>query len=97
MLFIRGELSPQRGSALAAVACGLPLVAYRGPGTVFPITGAGVELAPLNNRAALAEALCRVLQDDALRLALRERSRHAYASYFSWDVIAQRYIEVLGL
>jgi glycosyltransferase involved in cell wall biosynthesis len=97
MLFVRGELSPQRGSALAAVACGLPLVGYRGPGTVFPITEAGVELAPINDRSALAEALCRMLQHDAHRLSLRENSRLAYTQHFSWDVITKRYIEVLGL
>jgi len=64
---------------------------------VFPITEAGVELAPINDRSALAEALCRMLQHDAHRLSLRENSRLAYTQHFSWDVITKRYIEVLGL
>jgi glycosyltransferase involved in cell wall biosynthesis len=97
MLFVRGELSPQRGSALAAIACGLPLVGYRGPHTCFPITEAGLELAPLDDRNALADALCHVLQDDMHRLALRKKSLHAYAQYFSWDRIAERYAGALGL
>jgi glycosyltransferase involved in cell wall biosynthesis len=97
MLFVRGELSPQRGSALAAVTCALPLVGYRGPHTVFPITEAGIELAPLDDRSALAEALCRVLIDDTHRLALRQKSQCAYAQYFSWEVIAGGFIEALSL
>jgi len=94
MLFVRGEISNQRGSALAGVACGLPVAGYRGPNTCFPITEAGVELAPLNDRAALAEALCRALQSRPCWRELHERSRRAYADFFSWDRIAERYAAV---
>lgn len=94
MLFVRGEISNQRGSALAGVACGLPVVGYQGPNTCFPISEAGLELAPLNNRGALTEALCRVLQDRDHWYELHERSQRAYSELFSWDRIAEQYAAV---
>jgi len=96
MLFVRGEISNQRGSALAGVACGLPVVGYRGPSTGFPVTEAGVELAPLNNRGALVDALCHVLQDRTHWRELHERSRRAYSNFFSWDHIADCYVAAFG-
>ncbi|MFY9530074.1 MAG: glycosyltransferase [Candidatus Acidiferrales bacterium] len=96
LLFVRGSLSGRRGSALAGIACGLPIVGFAGPETGFPLTGAGVELVPAWDRDALADALTRVLSDDALRSELRERSRRAQANYFSWDRIAEQLATVLG-
>ncbi len=94
-LFVRGQISTRRGSAIAGIVCGLPVVAYEGPETAPPITEAGVLLAPARNREALAEALDRVLTDDALRSALAERSRNAATLHFSWPAIAQRYAELI--
>jgi glycosyltransferase involved in cell wall biosynthesis len=91
ILYVRGEISPQRSSGLVGVACGLPIVAYRGPGTVFPITEAGIEFAPLWDRNALADALCHVLQDRQRWQELRDKSRRAYTKYFSWDHIAEQF------
>lgn len=95
LLFVRGHISSRRGSALAGIACGLPVVAYEGAETGFPITEAGVLLAPQGNREALAEALIRVLTDDTLWHELHQRSLNAQRTYFSWDAIAQRFVEVL--
>src|SRR5712692_355629 len=49
LLFVRGEVSSRRGSAIAGIACGLPLVGYRGAETASPITEAGEVLAPKGN------------------------------------------------
>jgi hypothetical protein len=96
LLFVRGHLSSRRSSASAAIVCGLPVVAYAGRETAPPVTEAGVMLESEGDRNALAEALARVLTDDALRAELRLRSLAAREKYFSWDRIAQSYLQVLN-
>jgi glycosyltransferase involved in cell wall biosynthesis len=89
-LFPRGALTSRRSGAVAGIACGLPIVGYAGPDTGFPMTEAGIETAPLFDTRLLGEALVRVLTDDARRAELRQRSRRAYAEYFSPDKIAEQ-------
>lgn len=96
-LYVRGDISTRRTTAIAGLACGLPIVAYAGRETGHPIPEAGVLLAPEGDRSAIAEALTRVLTDDKLRLELQQRSKNAYDKYFSWDAIAQRFREELNL
>lgn len=96
LLFVRGGISSRRGSALAGIACGLPVVAFQGPETGPPITEAGVMLSPEGDITAPASNLVRVLSDDALRNDLRKRSLEARDKYFSWDVIAQKFSKVLN-
>lgn len=96
LLFVRGHISGRRSSAIAGIACGLPVVAYEGVETGFPITEAGVWLAPQGDLEALSEGLCRVLTDESLWQALHQRSVQAYRRYFSWDAIANQFLKVLG-
>jgi|SRR5882724_11355972 len=96
LLFVRGGISSRRGSALAGIACGLPVVAFEGPETAPPITEAGIIVAPENDRIALADALLRVLSDESMRINLCKRSLDARDKYFSWDVIARTFLRVLG-
>jgi hypothetical protein len=95
LLFVRGHISSRRGSAIAGISCGLPVVAYSGRETSAPITEAGVVLASEGDADALREGLARVLCDAAFRNQLCERSRAAQQKYFSWNAIAARYAEVL--
>ncbi len=95
LLFVRGQISPRRGSAIAGVACGLPIVGYGDSESSFPIDEAGVRLVPRGNREALAAALREVLTDGKLWDELHERNRNAYEEYFSWEQIAGRYVQVL--
>jgi glycosyltransferase involved in cell wall biosynthesis len=95
MLFVRGQISSRRGSAIAGIACGLPVVGYAGPDTAWPITDAGFVPVPLGDREALSVALEKVLSDDPLRGELRERSRRAQLQHFSWNAIASRYSDTL--
>ena len=95
LLFVRGGISSRRGSALAGIACGLPVVAFEGVETGPPITEAGVMLSPEGDQNALAINLARVLSDDAMRNDLRKRSLEARDKYFSWDVIARKFLRVL--
>jgi glycosyltransferase involved in cell wall biosynthesis len=95
MLFVRGGISSRRGSAIAGIACGLPIVALDGPETASPITEAGVVFADPKRQRGLGEALLKVLSDPEYRALLAERSRRAQENYFSWKAIAGRYAEAL--
>jgi len=95
LLFVRGGISSRRGSAIAGIACGLPVVALDGPETASPITEAGVVFADPKRQRGLGEALLKVLSDEEYRASLAERSRRAQEKYFSWKAIAARYAEVL--
>jgi glycosyltransferase involved in cell wall biosynthesis len=95
LLFVRGGISSRRGSAIAGIACGLPVVALDGPETAPPITEAGVVFADPKRQRGLGEALLKVLSDPEYRASLAERSRRAQGKYFSWKAIAARYADVL--
>ncbi len=53
LLFVRGHISSRRGSAIAGIACGLPVIGYEGPETGPPLTEAGLMLVPERDREAL--------------------------------------------
>lgn len=93
LLFARGPISTRRGTAIAGIACGLPVVAARGRETTAPITEAGVVLTEPGEQ--FGPALARVLSDPACRASLAERSRKAQQNYFSWQAIAQQYVSAL--
>jgi len=95
MLCVRGAIYSRRGSAIAGIACGLPIVCYEGPETGFPITEAGLELVAYRDREELGRAVSRILSDDCLREELAIRSRRAHAQYFSWERIAERFVAEL--
>jgi glycosyltransferase involved in cell wall biosynthesis len=94
LLFVRGAFSSRRGSGLAALACGVPIVAYRGRETGFPLTEAGIIFVPQGDVDSLAKELVRVLLNGELRLRLRELNLKIFREWFSWNRIAERWIEV---
>ncbi len=96
LLFVRGSISSRRGSAIAAIVSGIPVVGYRGAETASPITEAGVLLVENNDGAALAEALTRVLADAKLYTDLCGRNAEVTAKYLSWDAIAAQYSQILS-
>jgi glycosyltransferase involved in cell wall biosynthesis len=95
MLCVRGSLYPRRGSALAGIACGLPIIGFSGAAQGTLLEEAGIQLVPKGDRKALGLALIRVLRDQALRTELHNRSVCAHEQFFSWDQIARRYIDAL--
>jgi glycosyltransferase involved in cell wall biosynthesis len=97
LLFVRGQISTRRGSAIAGIASGLPIVCYSGVETVWPITEAGILAVPLGERESLAAALETVLSDAPLRRSLAERSRQAHEKYFSWNAITEQFAAALGI
>lgn len=95
MLCVRGRVNQCRGTTMAGVACGLPIVAYAGEVENTPLAAAGLLLAPFPDTEALGEALYRVLTDSNLSRELREKSLRAHQKYFSWDLIADSFIHTL--
>ena len=95
LLFVRGPISTRRGSAIAGIACGLPVIAAQGPETSSLITEAGVAFYSPQKKNDLGAVLLHVLQDEHYRASLAQRSWIAQQRYFSWNRIAARYVEFL--
>jgi len=95
LLFVRGHISTRRGSAIAGIACGLPVIAFEGPETAAPITEAGLALFSPQRKGDLGDVLVRVLEDEHYRASLAQRSWLAQRQYFSWRAIAVRYAEFM--
>ena len=95
LLFVRGEISTRRGSAIAGIACGLPVVTFVGAETAPPITAAGLALYERDKPNDFSGVLFKVLSDSEYRASLAARSRAAQRQYFSWDAIAASYATVL--
>jgi glycosyltransferase involved in cell wall biosynthesis len=95
LLFVRGPISSRRGSAIAGIACGLPVIAYAGSETAAPITEAGVVLVSVAKEEEMGEALVRVLSDSEYRASLAAQSRRVHEQFFSWQAIAARYAELI--
>lgn len=95
LLFVRGPISTRRGSAIAGIACGLPVIAAKGPETPSLITEAGVAFYSPQKKNDLGAVLLHVLEDEHYRASLAQRSWIAQQRYFSWNVIGARYVEFL--
>ena len=95
LLFVRGPISTRRSSAIAGIACGLPVIAAEGPETSTLIKEAGVAFYSPQKKGDLGEVLLHVLEDQHYRAALAQRSWIAQQRYFSWNMIAARYAEFL--
>ena len=93
LLFVRGPISTRRSSAIAGIACGLPVIAAEGPETSSLIKEAGVAFYSPQKKGDLGEVLLHVLEDEQYRASLAQRSWIALQRYFSWKVIAARYAE----
>jgi len=93
-LFVRSPISSRRGSAIAGIACGLPVIARAGSETAAPVTEAGVAFySPGGDEPGAT--LARVLSDDSYRATLAVKSRRAYQEHFSWSAIARKYVAAL--
>ncbi len=95
LLFVRGAVTIRRGSALAGISCGLPIVGYKPENISALLEQAGVEWSPWQDRAALARGLVRVLSDPQHWAELRQRNLELQKNYFSWSRIAERYRMIL--
>jgi len=90
-LYIRSGVSPRRGSVIAGICSGLPVVGWVSDETTFPVTEAGIRTVPFGDIERLVREIAEILTNDALRASLRERSRSAAERLFRWEAIAERY------
>jgi len=90
LLFVRGAITLQRGSAIAGIACGLPIVGYRVE-SGDTLDAAGIEWSPWRDQQKLIRGLVRVLSDSARWMELHERSLQAQRDHFSWVRIAEQF------
>jgi glycosyltransferase involved in cell wall biosynthesis len=95
MLFLRGPITPTRGSAIAGIACGVPIVGYRNGEIGRPLMQAGIEWSCKEDRDSLARGLVRVLSDPHHWMELHERNLEAQKNCFSWPTIAEQFCRVL--
>ena len=95
LLFVRGGISSRRGSAIAGIACGLPVISSANSETAAPITDAGVVFISLDHPDEINAALVRVLSDSVFRQDLAARSRTACRDHFSWTAVARRFAPLL--
>jgi glycosyltransferase involved in cell wall biosynthesis len=79
---------------LEAMSAGVPVVATR-TGSLPEVCGDGADLVAVGDADALAEALGRVLTDDAHRAALVARGRQMTARY-SWPEAAKQFAALLA-
>jgi glycosyltransferase involved in cell wall biosynthesis len=94
-LFVRGAVTSRRGSALAGVASGVPIVGYRDSSASGPLEEAGVEWCPGHDEEALTRGLIRVLSDPQRWMDLHERNLKVQESCFSWAIIAKQFCKLL--
>jgi glycosyltransferase involved in cell wall biosynthesis len=97
MLCVRGKMNLRRGSALAGIACGVPIVGYSGAvveGT--PLADAGIEFVREGDRDALGSALTQILTDRTHWQNLHQRNVHVQRMYFRWESIAASLIDFLN-
>ena len=87
-LFVRGTASSRRGTLVAGIAHRVPIVAFAGPETCWPVTEAGIDLVPIGDIDAVARAIVRVATNRSWATRLRQKNRVAYQQYFSWERIA---------
>jgi glycosyltransferase involved in cell wall biosynthesis len=95
LLFVRGAITSQRGSAIAGIATGIPIVGYRDGNIRGPLEEAGIEWSPWQDRERLTAGLIRVLSDSQRWTELHERELKAQRSCFSWTIIAKQFCELL--
>ena len=92
---VRDRISSRRGSVVAGIVCGTPVVGFESAETDGAIRGAGVALVPPGDVKALTAAVSRILSDDLFREELRLRNRIASQKFFSWEAISAQLLEAL--
>ncbi|MEE9457977.1 MAG: glycosyltransferase family 4 protein [bacterium] len=94
---LAGGPSGRRGSVVAALAHGLPVVAYDGHerDDIFR-SGDNVVLVKAGDRAGLRAVLQALAEDGSLRLDLGVRARATFEDHFAWDVIAGKWEELFA-
>jgi len=95
LLFVRGPITLQRGSMIAGIATGTPIVGYADNSKIGPLQEAGIGWADRPDAALLARALIRVLSDSEYWSLLHKRNLEVQRHYLSWNRIAEQFRSAL--
>jgi glycosyltransferase involved in cell wall biosynthesis len=80
--------------AAEAMACGLAVIGTRTGGIPEVIEdGRSGILVPRDDPAALASAICRLLEDDELRRTMGRAGRARCAELFAWELLGQKLLD----
>ena len=97
LLPYRDGASPRRGSLLAALAQGVPVITTMPEGEAYAglpsLTGTAVAFVPPDNVAAMVAAVRHILVDTRYTAQLRLGAR-SYAAHFAWEAIARSTLAV---
>jgi glycosyltransferase involved in cell wall biosynthesis len=90
-------ISTRRGSVMAGLQHGLPVVGTSGPLTdqVLADAGEALVLTPVGQLQEFAAAAARLAQETQARQRMGVAARRLYESEFDWPVIADRLLSVL--
>jgi glycosyltransferase involved in cell wall biosynthesis len=96
--FIDG-VSTRRGSMMAALQHGLPIVGTAGPLTDGALRDAthALRLTPVDNPNAFVEAVCDLARDAGDRLRMGHAARALYEASFDWPILAHRLVNALAM
>lgn len=90
-------VSSRRSSLMAALSHRLPVVTTSGPGTdPLLADSAAVLLSPVADRQAFVANVCALATDKAWRRQLAEAGEKLYRDHFSWSVVTQRLLSIMG-
>ena len=82
---------------LEAAASGLPIVASSDSGAISATKGGyNSILVPQNDPQKTADAMIKILSDEAVKIKLRNNSRE-WVKEFSWEKIIKKYIEIYNV
>lgn len=97
-LVVNPSLSETFGiSIVEAMACGVPVVGTRVGGMLDTITDEVGLAVAAEDPAALAEAMCRVLENRELAREFGRRGRERAVTHFTWSARAERLLAVYRL
>lgn len=92
-VFVLPSLDEEQPLAtLEAMACGLPLVVSSAASGGLVTEGQNGFIIPTEDPLSLATAVNRLLDDDDLRMAMREKNRRLAEDNFSWEDVAERFL-----
>jgi len=92
---VRAPISSRRGSSIAGIVCGTPVIGFESPETDEAIRGAGVVLAAPGDIGTLTAAITRILCDDIYCNELRSRNCAASRNVFSWHAISGQFLRAM--
>ena len=88
-------VSTRRGTLMAALQHGLPIVGTAGPLTdsILLESGSALSLVAVGDRDGFADEVRRLADEAAERQSMRRAGRRLYERNFDWPVTAERILE----